>query len=257
MTEETQNLPVSWEDELAKQAKDVARMERPSIGRINFRGGIMTYEGEEVTGNALDVIILNYSYENSFYAGDFDPDKIVPPDCFALEMPEDAGDGGRDMKPHPNVEEPVHENCHDCPNFQWGSGKGRGKACGTRRRLAMIPATEDVLSSPTALRAVEVAMATLSVTSVRNWGTYVNTVSAQAARPPWAVVTRMAVVPDRKYQFKITFDHKENIDLNEEIFAVLRDRVKEVENILLTPFDPNTGVPEEVEAPKGKKFTKN
>src|SRR5690606_13687692 len=101
----------------------------------------------------------------------------------------------------------------------------------------------------------EMATASLPVTSVKNWGTYVNILSATPSiqRAPWGVSTKIMVKPDLKTQFKVSFDF--NTNLSDEFLGAVYSKVPIAENLLFTPYDltPPEERESEPEESKGKK----
>ena len=230
-------LPADLAAELAAEAKDAAAKERPSVGRISLKSGVMSFGGAPVAGNAMDAIIVGGAYRNVYYSGRYDPDHIVNPDCFAL------ADDDEGMEPHENVNSPQHENCAGCPMGQWGSDPngGRGKACKQTRRLILLPA--DVLDQedvPAAILASELAIVDVPVTSVKNYANLVNTLSATINLPVWAVVTNLYVTPDARTQFKLNFTAMRPAG-GAEILQALKKRRDEALRIALTPYDGSGG----------------
>lgn len=199
-------LPAEWAAELAAEAKDVSSVETPSISNVSFRAGMLSIGGTPMPNNELECIIIGTAFERALYEGPFDPNRIRNPICFAIT------EDGKESKPHENSLYPQHEQCSGCPMNEWFSaGEGRrGKACKENRRLALIPT--DKLENPADIKAAELAMAKIPVTSVANWSNYVHTVSAQFAMPYWAVITKIAVQPHIKNQFEVLFSVVEPID---------------------------------------------
>jgi hypothetical protein len=214
------------EQEMALAAQQQAAAERPSLSTISLRGGIMQYMEEPVPGNTMDCIVVAHVHENAWYEGDWDPDNLVSPNCFALGV----GDAEA-MVPHEDVPEPVCANCVECPKHEWGSDPkgGRGKACKTKRRLAILPAGGGD----------EMALMKLPVTSVKGWGKYVNQIATMYARPPWGVITTIKVKPHAKYQFTVEFEFKALVD-DAEVLGGMMKREEEAVAILMQPFDIST-----------------
>lgn len=230
-------LPADLAAELAEHAKEAAAKERPSVSRISLKSGMMNIGGDPVPGNNLDIVIVGGAYRNVYYAGAYDPDNIVNPDCFALA---DDMDG---MAPHENVTSPQGEDCTSCPKAQWGSamknGKpSRGKACKQTRRLVVIPANqcesvEDVLGA-------ELAIIDVPVTSVKNYATLVNTLSTTLNLPVWAVVTNVLVRPHARNQFEVVFTPLRAAG-DADIIRALQKRRDDAMRIALTPYDGTGG----------------
>lgn len=241
---------VNWEEKLAAEAKAVAKSERPSVARIGLKSGIMTYQDQALPGNQLDCIIVAAIHENVYYDKPYDPDVLNPPACYAYSL------DGENMVPHEDIEEPQNPTCRKCWANEFRSARNKkGKACGERRKLAVIPAYKDVAD----IEKAEIAILSLPVMSVKNWATYVNILSSTPTiqRASWGVLTRISVKPDPKSQFKVYFDHTAN--LNRDFLSAVYAKVPVALNILQTPYDltPPEEKEEEPEQPaagKKKKF---
>ena len=219
---------VSYEDQMAAEAKAVAKTERVSADRFTLSSGILSYMGNAMPDNQMDCIIVSSMAENVFYSGDYDPDNITPPDCFAL------GEPGSGMAPHEDVPVPVNDHCAACENFKFGSAsRGKGKACKEKRRLAIIPYSEKAEDLATG----DMAMMTIPVMSVKNWSTYVNTISAKHHRPSWGMATRVKVVPDPKSQFRVTFADVK--PLSDELISAVHGRLEAATMMLEAPYEMN------------------
>ena len=235
---------VSWEEKLAAEAKNVASVERPSVTGMSFRSGMMSINDVPVPGNKLNVVVLASAVLHTLYTKPYDPNVIVPPDCFALALVPTDGSPRPDMIPHDDVPEKRAEACDVCPNFKWGSDPrpgSRGKACKERRRLLFIPATAIAQGE---IEKAEIATCELPVTSVGNWGNHVNRCAAEFGRPPWAVMTEISVVPDMKTQFKVLFEVKGLV--NTEFLDALHKKALSSTPNVLVPYDMT---PQEEKAP--------
>lgn len=237
----------NWEERLAADAKAVASIERPSVSAISLRGGMLSYMDNTMPDNKMSVVVLGNAVEHAYYTEAYDADRVVPPSCFAIgkSNQEEA------MVPHEVVpeEQRVSTSCASCPNFQWGSGRGRGKACGTRRRLALIPAV--ALDDIDTLSSAEIATLKVPVTSVRNWSSYVNVVAAEHQRPPYGVITEIKVVPDAHTMFKVHFSCMGRIAL--DVMPQLGSLLDRADPILTAPFEMQVEETDEKPAPKGKR----
>ena len=246
-------LPDDLMAELAGAAKDAAAKERPAVGRISLKSGQMSYGGQPLPGNALDVLLIGGAYRNVFYAGSYNPDNIVNPNCFAL------GDDDQ-MAAHANVPEEAvpaasddpegrarvtPRSCKGCAKNAWGSAMrnglpSKGKACKETRRLVLMPA--DVLSGATEqdvinnIMSAELAILDLPVTSVGNYATLVSTLAATLALPVWAVVTNVQTVPDVRNQFSVRFTPLHPAG-GEAVIRALMKRRDEAMLIALQPYD--------------------
>lgn len=239
---------VNWEEQLKTEARDVAALERPKIGKISLRAGQMNYEGTPVPGNTITVIVLAHAVEHAYYTRAFDPNNLVNPDCFALSVT------GQNMVPHPLAASLQAETCATCPQFEWGSDPkgGRGKACKEGRRLVVMAAREDMTAEYVA--STELGFMKVPVTSIKNWANYVNIVSSLYQRPPWAVATKISVVPDARTQFKVNFEPAGVIDA--AVLSALASRKEAAQAIALQPWEPVNEEEEKKELPATAKFSK-
>lgn len=226
---------VNWQDKLAKEAKEVAALERPALSQISTRAGQLVYQGTPIPGNKLPCIVIASAFENRYYDKAFDPNKREAPKCFALSL------NGEDMVPHPDVPQPQAPTCGECPLYKWGSDPkgGKGKACKQVRRLALIPAQAAVQGN---VRTAEIALISIPVTSAKNWANYVNNAAAEYSRPPWALITEISTQPDAKSQFQIKFTTTGLV--GDEFLGDIQKRMESVQQILLTPYDISGNIAE-------------
>ncbi len=220
---------ISWNEELAKEAKALASKERPALSQISTRGGVLTYQNQQIPGNKLPCIVIASVFENRYYDKRFDPNKREAPKCFALS-PEQKG-----MTPHPDVKTKQAETCDACPHYQWGSDPngGKGKACKAVRRLALLPATA---AKDGTVKTAEIALISIPTMSGKNWANYTNSCAAEFGRPPWAVITEISVVPNPRSQFEVKFQALGILD-DSAILADIKKRIEPVQEVLMTPYD--------------------
>lgn len=240
-------LPPELAAELAADAKDAAALERPSVAKMSFRNGTMTYLGAEMPDNKVDMILLATAFRNTYYDKPFNQDVLVNPKCFAISS------DGEDMTPHENVAEPEAEKCADCEYSKWNSDPrpgSRGKACKETRRIIAIP--KDAISSAAAVKEAEMAVFDVPVTSVRNYGNYVNQLSAGLNRPMWSVITTVEVKKDQKTQFKVFFTPIDVVN-DSSVLLAIKARLDDAKRIVMIPFDESS-VEEEAPPPKNTKI---
>lgn len=239
---------VNWEERLANEAKQIATIERPSLTSISTRSGMMSINGVAVPGNKMDCVILSSVFENQYYDTVYVAGEVRPPRCFSLSLTKE------NRKPHEAVKEPMGLECDICPMFAWGSDpkpNSKGKACKEKRRLALLPA--GAVQNGEIMKA-EMAILSLPVTSVRNWGNYVNLVAAEYGRPPWALLTEIALTPHMKNQFEVKFTARGVV--NNEYLNELSKRAEGALTVLMTPYDmtPVPETPKAAPAKTSKKF---
>jgi len=252
------NALATIEDEWAAEAEEFAKSEALSgAGKfLHTRGGIMSWDGNPLPGNAIAAIILDGIVENQYYSAAFDPDEPRFPACYAYGRDEAS------TTPHPLAPEPQSTTCASCPHNQWGSakgGKGKGKACSNVRRLALLPAgrlSEDGEWTPPSVShyaSTQLCMLKVPVMSVRLYKTYVNRVAATLKRPPYGVVTKVAIKPDPKSQFVITFEPLAPVDAR--LAQVLRGRRDEAMAVIDAPYPKREeGMPEPTSTGRKEKF---
>jgi hypothetical protein len=202
---------------------------------ISLKSGTMSYGGNPIENNELDVIIIDAILENSFFPGKYDPKTPQSPICYAF------GRADEDMKPHENVEEPEAEACDGCPHNEWGSADvGRGKACKNVRRVAVILA--DVLEKGAeAIADAEVAYLKVPVTSVKAWAGYVNKL-ASVDKPTLKFITKISVVGDDDTQFKVNFTAVEELQ-DPAILEALLDKADAVAKLIEFPYQKVDAAP--------------
>ena len=173
------NLPVNYEEQLAKEAAEIAkRISAPTGDRIRFNANRAFITPDGMEGETLEVVIVNFVSSNLFYDGLFDRDNPQPPGCFAI------GPEPSLLVPSPNSPNKQAETCSSCPNNQFGSAQnGKGKACKNTRLLALMPAS--ALDNPKE----EAPIWILSVppTSLKAFDSYVHTLSAKHKTVPVGV----------------------------------------------------------------------
>jgi hypothetical protein len=240
---------VRWDEELAKHAKAAAATERPSVSRISLKGGVMTLLDQRIPNNELTCVVLAAVMEHAYYPNRYDPNNIEAPDCFAFS------ETGDDMVPHEKAYKKQNETCIGCPQYEWGSDKnspsGKGKACKQKRKLLIMPA--DALKN-NSIKTAELAVLDIPVTSVRNWATYVNLLSATEARPSWAMVSKIKLEADPRTQIRVSFQPA--FPIPEEFLGEIMARAQTSKTVLMVPYEKTeAGLSKKTEAMQsGKKY---
>lgn len=239
---------INWEKQLMADAQLAVAVEQ-NTGLGNFvgtRGGILKIAGSPVPGNTVPVVIADHISAKLYYEGDFDEDNPSSPVCYAYAHVQPDG-SMPEMKPHPESAKPQSPTCKEC---KWDAFKtdkrGKGKACKDVRRLAIIHA--DSLKDAAAVRKTQVLFANVPVTSVAGWANYVRSLANVMKRPPYAVVTKLSLVPDEKTQFKMTFEPVEKVTAS-PLLAELSTLHKRMETDIMFPYPEQ---PEGAAKPKGK-----
>lgn len=256
----------SWEKDLAEQAAASFEQEKNSAGTGQFFGlgsGILSYEGVNIPGNRMAVIILDSVMENVHFEGAYDKANPANPDCFAF------GRNEKEMEPHESVEEPYSEMCGRagqpgcCPNNEWDTAirqdgsLGKGKACKNTRRLSMIPAGSfigDVFQQITDeghFADAKAGYMKLPVTSVKGYAGYVAELFKAHQRPPHGMITLVTVVQDKDTQFRVEFEAIAKVP--NELMETIMARHKKAKGEIMFPYQPPVVKPEPAATPaRGK-----
>jgi hypothetical protein len=253
-----QPLTGEWAERLKEHANRDAATAAGGGGWpfISLKGGQLQFN-EDVIEVPLKVIILGGRCENTWYREKFDPQKRQNPTCWALALEE------KDLAPPADLKTKQHPTCEGCWANAFGTDdRGRGKACGNRRRLALLPGDRldaEVLSE------IEGARLRVPVTSVSGrvsseateegvWSSYSAFVTRLAegfGRPMFSVVSKLDIIPDDRSQFKLIFAVEDSID-DPALLEVLEKRTKEAQTYLDQPPQADDT---ETTAKRGKKPT--
>lgn len=260
MAKKKENLPATWDEELAQQAQAAAAMEsNTSTGQcFSLRGGILSWNDMPIPDNRLAVIIVDSILENVYYDGPYDPDEPQAPCCFAFGRDE------TEMTPHELVvaaKSNEHDFCSGCPMNEWGSASiGRGKACRNVRRLALIPAGEfkdgkfNIFDDLEQFETAVIGYLKIPVTSVKGYSAFVKQIAGAMQLPPHGVISCIQVVPDNKSQFKVMFSVIQPVP--GELIGTIIKRHKEAQTLIEFPYTLNDGSEKDEPKPKVKKNQK-
>lgn len=221
---------VNWDEELAKYAKETtAGIKESGNGKfISFKGGNMTYNGEEIPNSELDCVIVGWTHHNAYYDPDerYDPKNPQTPICYAFGDDEDL------MEPHDASKEKQCGSCAECPFNQYESAKtGKGKACKNTFRLALISSADldDIANA-------EVVYASIPPMSLKNFSNYLKKdLDKKFNRPFWSVITKMTCEPDSGSTFKVLFQCDEVIK-DSKLFQPLKDKWQETMGEIDFPY---------------------
>jgi hypothetical protein len=246
----------NWDEELSKAAQETSKQEASASegAKISVRGGVMSFGGAPFPENEMVAIVADFVLMNQFYTEAYDADAPnLTPDCYA------RGKNDKELVPYENSVDQQNETCQGCPQNAWGSGRGRGKACANKRRLAVLGAGAydarnnvfEANEDPDELRLTPFAIYDVQVTSSKAWGQYVQMLAKIYNRPPYAVYTKIKLVPDENTVHRTTFEFVGKIP--NKLLPAIVERNKEANKWLMEAGpDPD---PEAKPAKKGKKKT--
>lgn len=185
------NLPVNYEEQLAKESAEIAkRISAPTGDRIRFNGNKTFITPDGMEGDTLEVVVVDFVSSNLFYDGTYDRDNPQPPACFAIGAEPSL------LVPSPSSPNKQAETCSSCPNNQFGSAvTGKGKACKNTRLLALVPAS--ALDNPK--EEAPIWIMSVPPASLKAFDGYVGTLAAKHRTVPIGVVTSITLDQTNQY----------------------------------------------------------
>lgn len=236
MAKEKGGAIMKYDVEMARLAAQMAEQESivGSGNNLSFRNGQLSYKGNPIPGNKLDVIVLDALIMKKWFANDFDPNNPESPDCFAFS--EDRKEDN--LAPHVESTAAQNETCLGCPHNEWGTAdRGKGKACRDVRRLALI--TADDADTVEGIQKAAMAFAEISVTNVKYWAGYAQQLASTLKKPPFGVVTRLSCAPDKETQVKVSFEMV-SVITDKKLYKALFDKYEQAQKELHKPYPKNT-----------------
>lgn len=205
--------------QMAQEVEDLrTRLAAPSGDRIKVDNKIFTLPNGD-TADLLTAIVVDFVYTNNYYEGAFDPNNIVPPNCFAISV-EPTG-----AIPSENSPDRQDDSCQKCWANQFGSA-GKGKACRNSVLLALLP--------PDANEETPLMVISVSATALKPWAAYASAVARALQRPPYGVTTDFNCDPNFKYD-TLRFSNPQPLDA--DMIALVRSRREEARARLLVEPD--------------------
>jgi hypothetical protein len=232
--------PAKWQDKFKDVTAGQRKAERASGAFFSIKAAQLTFQGNNIPNNKMDVVVLESIHERTYYPEDYGGD-VTSPTCYSFSQ------DGENMVPHPEVANKQHATCEGCPRDKWGTGKNeKGKACKQGRRLALMSAAD--LDSPDKVMGATTGYLRVPVMSVRNYANYLQAVVGGSDLPLFCHITRVSVTPDPKIQVKVLFERVSGIDRDDVMEAVFNRASAEADNIAF-PY-PKPDAEEKPEAPK-------
>ena len=230
-----------FQQELMDEASQDRAKETLGVPRVTHKGGVLMVDGVKVKDNKIQVGIIDYAFVKSYYDGEYDPNVMQTPVCYAMGKDEGV------LKPHANAPDKQSTECSACDHNKFGTAlKGRGKRCKDERRIMIIAEAGD----PTSIQKAEVRQISVPPGSLKGWGNYLN--SLRDVTPSGnirSVLTEISTQPGKVGAHELTF--KAVGVLPDEAVGAILQRRQGVEGQLLAPF-PNIEA-EEKAAPKNRR----
>jgi hypothetical protein len=161
-----------------------------------------TFPDESFVKNELPIVILDWTYSNSYWDGEYVQGQSVSPVCSAV------GPVAGEMAPPPNAPQRQADKCALCPQNQFGSGKGNGKACKNTVTIAFLRWDDEVDDDTIYYLSVPPA-------SLKKFGAYTRKLAEGGA----AEVQVVTVVSFNDSVDYVNFDFRADRDMTAEYIA--------------------------------------
>ena len=170
------------------------------------------------SADPMVVVVLDWIWVNRYYKNAYNPNNMEGPSCYAINRkPEELEpNGGGDMQ---------HTDCKGCPMNVFGSGQGRGKACGNAARIAITSLDEKS----------DVFFLHVAATSIKSFSGLLTGFSTEKVHP-LTVATTISIDPKVTYpkvNFEAGLKHKANL----QVLMGKKNKAKEELDLLNFDFD--------------------
>lgn len=173
--------------------------------------------GENLLPDEIEVIVVAEGLINAYYDSPYEEGgENRSPACFAVALAEKGVDSKiTSHESSPNRQGGKEFKCQGCEMNKFGTAeRGKGKACGNRRRLAVVFADDPALKAGEG--DLTWGFLNLPPTSLGDWGKFVTGLDKVEHRPPHGVVTKFA------------FDRKnKNANLRKRVIAIGYQRISD------------------------------
>lgn len=175
-------LPANYNDQMAADVAALqGKLAAPTGKAIQVTQSKQFRFPDESKVDSFKGVIVGFVSTNAYYEGEFDKDKIVPPNCFAIGVVKNDDLERSLNSPDPQPEDKDDLSCSNCWANQWKSAaKGNGKACKNGIKLAVM--CDDG----------EVRPMSLSSTALKPFAEYVRDVAQAFGKPPYGVMTEFS-----------------------------------------------------------------
>lgn len=186
-----------WEREMAEKAKRAVAAIATGGSFLSIKGKKFRFEGTDL-GDYVDAIIVDYAPVNAYYNNaKFDPENPAMPTCFAIAKVDANGDIDHESKNLAPGEVPDVQSdaCDGCPQNDFGSGEGRGKACKNMIRVALLMVGSDSGGDVTEADKAIFVVLNLPPTSIKSFAKYIRFIDEHSTPDTpvayFSVVTRL------------------------------------------------------------------
>ena len=200
--------------ELANEVTDLKNQIGQASGnkiKLEPTGDYLLPSGENL-GNEIQIVVIDFVSKNQWYPGAYNPNAIVPPDCYAIGKaigamaPEDDS---------PNKQGGHSGDCATCPLNQFGSGAvGQSKACKNSRLAVVVVVDPD---NPDACAEADAPLYTIEFapTSIKAFDGHVSSVARSLNGPPIKAIVTLSARNVGTYAMQSFHDPEPNPYLGE------------------------------------------
>lgn len=217
-----------WEKQLKTDVgKQSAKIVLTGGNRISIKGGSFKFKGADL-GDKLNVVVLDFIHERTYYDTLYDKENPSIPACYALSS--DLASA----VPAENAVKVQSKTCASCQHDQWGSSANKkSKSCGEHRLLALA-SIDDLKTSP--VGEVEVVLLSVPVTSGKNFDKFALGVEKTMGRPTYGVICTITFDTKADYETLI-FKADNKID-DMDIASRIMYTLKQAAALLVAGYDP-------------------
>lgn len=245
----------TWQDQLAAEAAEVAKMEASTSTGAFFKtkAGQLVWDEAPLPDNQMAVVILDSVFDTTYYEAEYDPDSPASPVAFALGRDEATLAWHETSDPRF-----AGKLCRESEVCQFGSAeRGAGKAARESRRLAVVPAgkfdkTGKFLPFKKAeeLETAPVGFLKVPPTSTKAYSAFVKQLAGSLKRPPHGIFTKVKLVPDPKTQFRFVFEPL--MQVPDDLMPTVMNRREEAKLGIMQPYQMTPPEAEPTKRPSAK-----
>lgn len=217
-----------WQKKMEERANaQSARIEAAGGNYISIKNNEFTYQGADL-GDDLHVIVLGFVYYNEYFDIPYDSDNPSSPACYSI------ADIVADLEPAEDSPNKQCDTCKDCELNVFGSAdNGKGKACGNKRRIAVI--AESDLDND--IGDIEIAIIKVPVTSGKAFDKYAKGINKTMRLPIDGVITSITFDEDEEWE-TLVFKSLAAVE-NEEHLEKIEAKLEEAQEMLNAGHDPS------------------
>jgi hypothetical protein len=182
------NIAEAMKAELASMAQ---RVDATPTSFVNLTGKKFTFPDKTEHAGPITCVIIDFINSYSYYDTPYKKGVITEAACHAI------GQLTSEMEPLDTSPNKQSAKCSTCPQNQWGSGAGDGKACTNNRILAVV--------APDKQDSGEILLIKVSPTGIKHFDKYIASIGTKFQVPAWGVVTEISFSDDTFPSLRFNF----------------------------------------------------